>query len=163
MSEVGAQSFLSKGFTLVELLLVMGIVATLLALVTISLVKPQSRSALDATVLILVSDLKQQQMKAMIGQVDTGATASPFGVKFSGQNYTLFQGSSFQSGAVGNFLVTVHPSVQLTTNLPNAELVFSKVSGEVLNFSSSTNTITATSNDGAQQVMTVNRYGVVNY
>lgn len=152
------------GFTLVELLLVMGITSILLGVVTVNLLRPQTKSALDASVLVLVSDLKQQQMKAMVGQSDGQPTSTSHGIHIGGSNYTLFQGTSYSSGAVSNFGVTLHPAVTASSTFTGSQIIFSRVTGEVLNFASGNNTITLQSiQDANQRTITLNRYGVATF
>src|SRR3989344_9266975 len=79
----------TSGFTLVELMVVMGIFALMLGFTSINLIRPQTQANLDTTVTTLVSDLKEQQIRAM-----TGDGPSDYGVNFEPGRYTLFTGSN---------------------------------------------------------------------
>lgn len=136
-----------KGFTLIELLLVMGLVAVLSVFTTINLIRPQTKASLDITITTLVSDLRSQQTKAMIG--DTGIS---FGIQFNPQNYVLLNDS---------FSVSLDSNLSLTTTFPSSQVNFARVSGEVSGFVDGSNTITVSSG-GESKTITVNRYGVVN-
>jgi prepilin-type N-terminal cleavage/methylation domain-containing protein len=80
----------AKGFTIVELLVVMGIFAILASLSTLNLSHAQHGSYVNATVDTLVSDLKRQQHKAMIGDTEGRGTASNYGIHFDPSSYVLF-------------------------------------------------------------------------
>ncbi|HSW48213.1 MAG TPA: type II secretion system protein, partial [Candidatus Saccharimonadales bacterium] len=51
-----------KGFTLIELILVMAIFSTLIGITSLSLFNIQHRTALSADVSVFTADLKQQQL-----------------------------------------------------------------------------------------------------
>ena len=83
-----------KGFTLIELVLVMGIFSTLIGITSLSLFNIQHATALSADVNVFIADLKQQQLKAMVGESDgVGGSGYGYGVHFTANNYTLFRGS----------------------------------------------------------------------
>lgn len=133
-----------KGFTLVELLLVMGIFAILAAFTTINLIQPQTKSSLDSTINMLIADLKQQQVEAMIGEA-----ASQFGIQFDSSSYTIIK---------DDFTVSLDSNLSLSNNFPLSRVVFNKRSGELEN----TGSITITDSGGNAKTINVNKLGVVN-
>lgn len=133
-----------KGFTLVELLLVMGIFAILAAFTTINLIQPQTKSSLDSTINMLIADLKQQQVEAMIGEA-----ASQFGIQFNPDSYTILK---------DDFTVSLDNTLSLSNNFPSSQIKFNKRSGEVEN----TGSITITDSGGNAKTINVNKLGVVN-
>jgi prepilin-type N-terminal cleavage/methylation domain-containing protein len=151
---------LEKGFTIVELLIVMGIIATLFGLATISLVRTQHVASVSAAVDQLVADMRSQQTKAMTGTKDTTGNANSYGIHITANNYVLFQGAA-DPGDSTNFTVRLD-GIALTTNLPGNLLVFAKNSGKFSNYVSGTYTITVTNSYGTEQkIVTINRYGVI--
>src|SRR4030042_5273018 len=94
-----------KGFTLIELMVVMAIFALITGFGALNLVNLQTKSSLAAHVNTLVADIKEQQIKTMAG--DMGGTASQieFGIYFESNRYTLFQGPTYSSSDPDNFIV----------------------------------------------------------
>lgn len=148
---------MKNGFTLLELLLVMGIASILLSLTTINLVKVQHNINIGAASDTLMADLKAQQIKAMSGSDGGG----DFGIHFTSSNsYTLFHGPSYVSP--GDFTVTLDDPISVSTTFPDNNIVFSQVNGEVAGFSDTKNTITITNTAGSeQQTLTINKLGVI--
>src|SRR5579862_4938386 len=105
----------SKGFTAIEIILVMSIVAILLGLVTVNLFKFQHKSQLSATVASFLADYKEQQIKAMVGDTSGTATPAAYGVHFETTSYTLFRGSY----GTTNFTVNLPGGTQFSTTFPN--------------------------------------------
>lgn len=158
---MGQRTSSSQGFTLIELLLVISLVAIIGVLTTVNLIKPQTTATLGGTVDQLVADLRAQQLKAMSGDTAGTAAAQTYGVRISGNQYTLFTGT-YTAGAASNFTITADSGVQFTTTLPSATATFAKTSGEVSGFTSGANTITVTNTfSGEAHTITINRLGVV--
>lgn len=143
----------NSGFTLLELLVVMGLLAILLGLSTISLVKVQRNASVGATVDTLIADMRNQQTKAMSGSAGGGN----YGISFNSSNsYILFHGSS--PGGPDDFAVTLDDPISVSTSFPGNVIVFTKASGEV----ASENTITINNTAGTEtKILTVNKLGVV--
>lgn len=91
------------GFTLPELLIVMGIVAILTTLATVNLLRPQHQASTQAALATLMADLRLHQLKAMLGDTEDSA----------------------------NFSITLEPPLQVSTTFPNNQIVFQAGSGEV--------------------------------
>lgn len=114
-----------RGFTLPELVIVIGIITILFGFISINLIHLQRQSYLTTTVDTLVSDLYSQQNKAMVGDTEGRATTDNYGVHFDTNKYSLFHGSSFSSS---DFDVKLDPSLTFTSV---TNIVFQKGSGEV--------------------------------
>lgn len=149
-----------SGFTLIEVLLVMGLIAIIAGLSTMSLIQPQKTVSLAGTVATVVADLKSQQIKAMGGDKVSAATAQAHGIYVQTDRYTLFKGASYSVADTDNFVVTMDDGTTLsTTNMVSSQMTFTKGTGAVTGFSS-TPTITVTA-AGDSKVISVNRHGVV--
>ena len=120
------KSIQQKGFTIVELLLTMGIFAILTSLATINLVSAQHTASIDTTTTTLVADLKQQQTKAMTGDTEGRSAPSPYGVHFDTTKYVLFHGT-YNAADTSNFTINLEGSLRFTTT---GDILFSQVSGE---------------------------------
>jgi prepilin-type N-terminal cleavage/methylation domain-containing protein len=109
------------GFTLIELVVVMGIFAIMVGFASINLIHPQTQASLDTTLTSLVSDLKEQQIRAM-----TGDDKSAYGVHITANNYTLFTGSSYSTGTE-YFTVSLNSGLSISTP---SDIIFAQRSGE---------------------------------
>ncbi len=118
----------SKGFTLIELSLVMSIMAILLGFISIGLVRSQQNVSLFTTEEVLATDLRQQQLKAMIGDTEGRTTSDQYGIHFDANRYVLFHGSSFSEDS-SNFVNNLSSNLQF--NNAGFNVIFSRVSGEI--------------------------------
>ena len=153
----------SKGFSLVELLIVMSVLIILSSFAAINLLKPQSQSGINAAATELSADIKSQQIKAMDGDNDGSGGASSYGIYFQNTSYTLFKGSAYSAADPNNFEVTLDNGVTITgINLPGSVLVFDRRSGEVSGFSAGHSSVEILNPaSGEQKVITVNKYGAI--
>ena len=149
----------ASGFTLVELLIIIGLFTILSSFAVINLIRPQTKANLDATVTVLISDIKEQQLKAMIGDAG-GDTPGAYGVYFGTNQYTLFKGSTYSPSDTNNFVVSFQGDATSTTTFASSQVVFSQRSGEVASFSASNNTVTITSSGDAKTI-TINALGTI--
>lgn len=152
------------GFTLVELLVVMGIFATLslLAWGVGGGAQVASETGIASAAQVLIADMKQQQINAMTGKVSDGAPRE-YGVRIDTSAYTLF-GTAYDPGDPLNFTVDLERGINISTTLPSSQVLFARVSGEVVDFTPGQNTITLTDpGTGESAVLTINRWGAVTY
>lgn len=152
------------GFTIVELLLTLGIVSLLAAFATIALIRPQVKTSVDTTAVTLVADIKQQQLKAMVGDAEGSANSQPFGIYFEDNRYTLFRGSTYIVGDPNNFIVNLDTNINITDiTFPGNTLGFNKRSGEVAGFVPGQNSLVVRSSISSEQkTIVINRYGTIN-
>lgn len=143
----------SAGFTLVELAVVIGVLATLLGIATISLSSSQQKTSMSTTIQTIISDMKAQQIKAMIGDTEGRVSASPYGVHFDANQYVLFHGA-YIIGDSSNFVVSLSPNLQFTTLI---DVVFSQTIGELTATSVTIQNITSSETKTIQ----LNKYGVI--
>ena len=115
-----------RGFTLVELAVVTSIIVTLLGFITISLVNSQQTASLTSVEEVLLADLKQQQLKAMIGDTEGRADAGQYGIHFDLNHYVLFHGD-YSASEPSNSVINLDSNMQF--NNPNFNVIFSKLSG----------------------------------
>jgi prepilin-type N-terminal cleavage/methylation domain-containing protein len=150
------------GFTLIEMMSVMGIFLILTAFMAFNILRPQQQASLDTAVTTLQADLKSQQIRAMAGDADTTSSAKSFGVYLEPTKYTLFTGTSFSAADTSNYVVTLDPAINLVSiNVPSTQIIFSPLSGEMTNFSSTQTTfIVRNINTNEQKTLTINRYGI---
>lgn len=152
-----------KGFTLVELIVTIGILAILLGMITLNLGGIERRTTINASVDTLISDLKQQQIKAMVGDTEGRVSNDNYGIHFESNRYILFHGNSYSSSDTSNFPVNLSSGTNITNILfSNSDLIFASVSGEIVGFTPGQNSVTITnSTDGQQKSIIINKYGAV--
>lgn len=150
----------NRGFTIVELLLIMGIISILVGIVTINLLKVQHNTSVSTAVDTLIADMKGQQVKAMNG-ASAGSSGDSYGISFQGNKYVLFHGSTDPHDST-DFSVPLDTNISISsTTFPSNTVVFLQRSGEVC-ASSCSNTIVVSNTAGSEQLkIDVNRYGVV--
>lgn len=144
-------------FTLIEVLLVIGMSAILFSFATINLLKPQQSASINSTVTAFISDVKEQQIKAMAGDTETAGSSQNYGVHVEQDSYTLFRGNSYLTNPASYFIVNLDPSMRFTT-FPQ-DIIFAKRSGEL------TSPVTITINNiqsGEQKTLSINNLGAIN-
>lgn len=155
-----------KGFTLAELLIVLGLVSSLLVFTTSGLMSSQSQNAVGVTVDSFIADARQQQLQTMTGDTQGTSTINYYGIYFGTGNsprYTLFIGSNYSPTDTNNFPVALDPGMVIaSTSFSGNQIVFDKGNGAILNFINGQNTVTLrNSASGDQKIVTFNRYGVI--
>jgi prepilin-type N-terminal cleavage/methylation domain-containing protein len=152
-----------KGFTFIEIIIVLGITSILFGVMTFNLLRFKNSSSSQSNIDTLVSDLKNQQLKAMLGNTEGRAANDSYGIYFLSDKYILFHGTSYNPNDSANFPVNLPTDVQIqSTTLPNNTVVFTKISGEIPSFAQGSNTVTVKAvNINVQKVITFNRYGVI--
>lgn len=152
-----------KGFTLIELVIIMGILLLLFGFVMVNLLQEENIVSVNASVDILISDISSQQTKAMAGKSDGVSSGNGYGIYFESDRYTLFKGNTFSATDSANFTVILEENIVFSNvAFPNDIVVFSALSGEVNGFSDGNNTITIANVQGQEiKTITLNRYGVV--
>ncbi len=153
----------TKGFTLIEISVVMAITVVLLTLTTISLMSFQQNAFVDTTVEQLISDIKYQQISAMNGAAEGESTAQKFGIHFETNSYTLFHGDSFDVSESTNFTLSLESAMSFAdVAFPQDEIIFEKGSGEINGFIDGQNTIILQDSGNNNQVtITINKLGVI--
>ncbi len=153
---------MKKGFTLVELMVVMGIIAILISYSVVNLTSIQHTTYLGTTIDTFISDLKQQQLKAMVGDTEGRGVNDYYGIRFGTTDYALFHGASY-SVSSSNPVIPLTSSIQFSNvTFPQSRIVFEKGSGEIVGFTVGSNTITLRNTVTSEvKTITINRYGVI--
>lgn len=115
-----------RGFTLAEILIVIAVTALLLGFTIISLTRSQQSASLSSAQEVLVADLRQQQLKSMIGDTEGRSSADTYGIHFDANKYTLFHGT-YSATDSANTVINLQNNIQF--NNPNFDVIFSRLSG----------------------------------
>jgi prepilin-type N-terminal cleavage/methylation domain-containing protein len=149
----------SAGFTLIELLLAMAIAAVLFGITSILLSGLIPKANLNSVAEILTAELRSQQLKTMSGGNDANDSASEYGVHIESGQYTFFEGNTYDINSPSNFVVVLPSTVSLQGQ-PSQTIVFSRLSGEVMGYTTA-QTITITDTlTGNSRVLNINKYGI---
>jgi len=119
-----------RGFTLIELIVVMSIIGILLGLTSINLARSQQTASLTSAGEMLIADLRQQQLKSMIGDTEGRPASDSYGIHFDPNKYVLFHGTTYSSSDTSNFVINLDSNMQF--NNSNVDIIFSKLSGEIV-------------------------------
>ena len=148
----------NSGFTFIELIVVIGMVAVLAQLITVNLLRAQHQPALSASVDTLTADLKSQQAKAM-----SGVGAISHGVYVGEGEYVLFAGSVYNANDPANAQVALDTNVVFSSvAFAGRQIVFAAGSGEILNFNAGSSAFTLRHTQSSEEkTIQMNRYGAV--
>lgn len=126
-----------KGFTLIELVIVIGIIVIIFALSVLAVLNIQRGKLLDNNAWSIVSFLRQAQNQALNGVSVDGVNQTNFGIHFdsAARQYTLFQGSTYNPDDSYNFVQTLPEGIDLVLDLPAGNnVIFNKITGKVANY-----------------------------
>jgi len=151
-----------RGFTLTEVLIVIGVFAIIFSFSSINLLGAQKRPQLDQAVDVLVSDTRLQQGRAMAGDAPQ-AVASSYGIYFQSSQYTLFQGDTYQADSPSNIVVPLEQNIVLSNiTFANQRIVFAPGSGEATQITPGANSVTIQhALSGQEYMITLNSLGVI--
>lgn len=147
-----------NGFTIIEMVVALGIFATLTAIGYIRSVDIERRAPIGALSDTVIADLRGQQTKAMAG--DLGVN---HGIHFQFNEYTLFKGAAYNALDPSNAVTVLPTNITFSSvTFPDASVIFSKGSGDIAGFTAGNNTVTITQTlTGESKTVSINQYGAV--
>lgn len=151
-----------RGLTLIELILVVGIIVLLFGIGFVGITNIQVLTARSTAATVLISDIRNQQIKAMVGDTEGRASPDNYGVKLLSDEYVLFHGNNYDPTNPDNYTIPLPDAHGMTSTFPNDEIVFASDSGELVSFLEGSNTVTIINNPSStSETITLNQYGVV--
>lgn len=151
-----------KGFVFIELVVVLGILSALLGIVIVNVGNIQNATSVSTTVTTFITDLKNQQTKAMVGDTEGRGIPDVYSVYIEPGGYTMFHGENYNSSDGTNFTVPIKSPFQLLTTFPSGKIVFASGSGELLQYSSASASVTIRNTmTNEQKTIQLNKYGTV--
>ena len=151
-----------KGLTLIELIVVIGILSTLFGIALVSILNIRVITTNNTSVSVIISDLKNQQIKSMTGDTEGRGAPDNYGIKIFSDQYVLFHGMIYDPAVIDSFAVPVESGYTLNTTFPNGTILFASGSGELVEFIQNKNAITITNtSSGQSKTIQLNKYGTV--
>lgn len=152
-----------KGASVLELVVVMGIFSILFGFIGINLLNTESKTSIQTSLTTLVTDIKQQQIKAMSLEMGNELITKDQGLYFSQNSYTLFSGSEYFATDSDNFVIPLGNNVIFSSVLlPNRTLVFSKKSGEISGYDTNAHSITIQNTQSNEtKTLQINKLGII--
>lgn len=149
-----------KGFSLVEVLIVVAIFTSLLGYSVINLLGSREKSNISSSSQTLISDIRLQQQKSMNGEDSANVD---HGIYFGTDNYVLFKGSTYNISDPANFNINLGDNITLdTVEFLDRVLVFTHGSGEIFNFNPLSNSLTIKNTiNSEEKTIYINKYGVI--
>jgi prepilin-type N-terminal cleavage/methylation domain-containing protein len=153
----------NKGFTIIEMVIVITIFSILVSLTYTNFIRPQRSVNARSIISILRNDVRHQQLKTMFSQNSTLNNSRAHGIYFDSYSYTLYTNSSYSLGDGTNFTVDLPTNFEFSTiNFPSGELNFGSVDGSVAGYNPAQNSVTLRNVDSDEQfTLTVNNYGTL--
>jgi prepilin-type N-terminal cleavage/methylation domain-containing protein len=157
------KKYFIRGFTLVELVVVIGILLIFFTITTMSLTSLQHRTYVLTRVDTLISDLRQQQLKAMVGDTEGRASGDSYGIHFNNNNYVLFHGTTYNAADTANFTIPLETTLTFSSvTFTNSNIIFSQLSGNINGFTPGQDTVTVKdTSTNVQKTIKFNKYGAV--
>lgn len=151
-----------KGFTLIEVLVVISVFLILAGFGINSLLNVRGSSSSTSTIYTLINDIKNQQTKSMTGDTEGRGTPDTYSIYIESNKYTLFHGQTFSATDSSNFVVSIPQDSLLSTTFNSNKIIFASGSGEIQNFTNGQDTVTLRNTVTNQQsILQLNKYGVV--
>lgn len=154
---------MKKGLSLIELLVVIGILAILLSLGTVVFGSFIRKDQVLVEARKVESLISEARMKTMAGFSLGQDQALNFGVYFQTDRYFLFPGLTYDALNPNNQEFTLPPTVEIKEiSFPSQTIVFEKISGEVFGFDPSQNYLVLSDiRSQEEKKISINQLGVV--
>ena len=116
----------SRGFTFIEIMVVVTIVLVLSAIAIVSLSAMQERMTLNSAASELIFYLEESKSRAV-----AGVQGQPHGIYFNTDYYVQFRGDEYDPNDSANTIHEIDPRLKLTTDILNDEesIIFSRITG----------------------------------
>lgn len=154
---------MKRGYTLIELLLVIGLLAILLSLGGVVFSNFVRQDQVQSEAEKIQNLIQEARVRTVSGYTLGGELSLNFGVYFDSDRYILFPGLIYSAEDDRNQVFLLPSGWRFSPIFfPGGSVVFEKVSGEVGNYDPAQNFVTLVdSRSGQAKKITVNRLGVV--
>lgn len=148
----------NKGFTLIEIILTVGLLAIVTGIGLYYSQGTQIRNDIYAQAKYLTSNLRLAQSNASSGKTDKANA-----IHLENDSYTLFIGTSYTPSDPRNYTETLPPTIKIediSLNGGGSNIIFSSPNGETENYGNLN--LTATEINKSINI-TINNLGAINY
>jgi len=129
---------MKKGFTLIEILISIGVISVLAAIAVFNFGNTRTQKILHITANNIVFALEESKSNALAGK-----NGENQGIYISSDSYTQFGGSTYSEGESGNVKTTIDSNISLSTTASSNSIIFARISGDVSAVSTTTVSITS--------------------
>lgn len=146
-----------KGFSLLEILVVLGVMLALISVILYSLGNFRDKESLNGSVQGAVAILEEARELTL-----SGKEASSFGVHFQNDKIVRFKGGVYNPNDSANVVMFFDPLVsvnQIALNGGAVDVVFAKLTGETSAYG--TVTIVLVSNPAEYKTVSISRIGLI--
>ncbi len=147
---------MKKGFTILELLIVLGIMALLVGVIFSAFINVRKGNALQNDTDVIVETLRQARSQTLSSQ-----NQMQYGVHLASTQITLFTGASYSAGNATNQNIPLNASdTVLTITLVGggSDVVFARLSGET---TQSGTVVLSSSSTGKTKTITIYKTGII--
>lgn len=154
-------TYFKKGFTLVELILVITILGLIIVFSSVVFSNQQNQTSLESTILEVNSAIRESQNKSISQSQDTSSDEN-YGIYFTGSSFTVFKGNSYSVDNPTNFTTNFGSGIHLATiNIPSSQLIFDRITGRLTTYSQGQDTLVFATFDNVTKTVTINPYGAI--
>lgn len=148
---------LSKGFTFIELVIVMGIMVILMMIASVNFYPIKQKTSLSTAVKSLITDIKEQQLKSMSGETTQGVF-----FEADKKKYIVFKGLTYELSNTTNFSIPLGDQIVISEiDFSGSQLIFAPGSGEISNFLPGNKIVLLNTVSGEQKTIIFNKYGTI--
>jgi prepilin-type N-terminal cleavage/methylation domain-containing protein len=149
-----------NGFTIIEVIVVMGIITILFSIASGNLFKTSYQTSLSNSVVNCIADIRQQQLQAMTGAT-SGSTPDNYGVYLDQNKYTLFKGVYDPNNAENKITQLEYPIQISSVQFPSSTILFASGSGSIIGFEGTQNSFSLSNTvDNQSKIIRFNKFGV---
>lgn len=151
-----------RGASLIEALLVMVLMAMLVGLASTTIFNSQQRTSFSTARDGIIRDMREQQFRAMTGEIQSAGVYVDYSVRFETTRYILYPGTVYTSGNSANIVVTLDPILQFSSiGFSGATMTFARLSGDIRNFVQANSTVTLRNTQtNEQSIISFNMHGI---
>jgi hypothetical protein len=146
-----------------EVAVVVALLSMLFGLVWLNILGSKEHASQNATIDVLLSDIRAQQLRAMLGDTGGRVTSDSYGIRFNTTSYTLFHGPTFVPADPSNQTISLGDQEYFkSVSFPSNQVIFASISGQIVGFSQNASSfILSNASLSTQKNIQLNKLGSV--